>query len=907
MKFNKILTLVFSLALFGTNFNLSSMENEASRRAALIEKLKSDPVDTLHYPLYLHLNDYNLGNHSPSVEVIAPWVGGSHGLPEPKSPIKKDARFRSITQPEKLRLESYSREQIKSHLRSQWEQIQFYEKYLAQTIPIKGHDRAYESFEEFALDNFSLYQCDNFLEYFKTLPGYEHAVAKLNEMRNTKSKSLGSTVKSATRKVASWLQPGIDWARDKKHENTSDASVIDSRLGSGSLQEAVVGTSSSVDTNTSPIFPSFPAKEGEIDGYVNKFMSQFPGRGIPGFIPGDDLGIFKGFGSLPGTSSTVHTGTGGLVDPSMQSPIKKIKLRENTPTVSPAVIPGPADKEQPSLLKEGLKAAGVGLLKETPGIINSLLKLYSGFHQQQPVVQHQFSFSSSQQQRGPVHAGLMPPSAKFIPPLAQFSSQPQQNFFAPQPSGNKRPFQEISSLESSGTTFIDEDIIALPTPQLSPTTTPAVMTEQELDSMMEAEGVTFTENQHSDLSTMNEDIGTEGPVVTLQDGTQIDINHLNRLVDKDKEINDRVRAQIEGKPEQQHAGIICNMVDGMSEMVESILDRYRQRASLTDEQEMLEFALIMQKTERYIVRGAERLKNGIVGGARDWENLVVTNMKLANLLVNGEKREFPFYWAGDSRGRDAAEKLFQRSVEQQKQFDECVDRIKKMSWGDLVEGGAYLGTHIALDGASLFILKKLPSAGGKFLSGLNKYSKAAKAEETIAVASKGLSIANQCGLDTAIGVKLATEYGTDGAAKIFKIIEQHPEILKQEGKNIVQVVQEVAEQSHLRPNPGYRPPEPHSSTPVFGKNFGIEVNTHRQFKPTMIYGREYSGHTLQRMTERGLTPLTIENVIKSGQVISDVIPGRLDCYDKINNVTAVICGKTGNVITIFFGKPAGLR
>ena len=131
-----------------------------------------------------------------------------------------------------------------------------------------------------------------------------------------------------------------------------------------------------------------------------------------------------------------------------------------------------------------------------------------------------------------------------------------------------------------------------------------------------------------------------------------------------------------------------------------------------------------------------------------------------------------------------------------------------MSWGDLVEGGAYLGTHIALDGASLFILKKLPSAGGKFLSGLNKYSKAAKAEETIAVASKGLSIANQCGLDTAIGVKLATEYGTDGAAKIFKIIEQHPEILKQEGKNIVQVVQEVAEQSHLRPNPGYEPKAP---------------------------------------------------------------------------------------------------
>ena len=144
----------------------------------------------------------------------------------------------------------------------------------------------------------------------------------------------------------------------------------------------------------------------------------------------------------------------------------------------------------------------------------------------------------------------------------------------------------------------------------------------------------------------------------------------------------------------------------------------------------------------------------------------------------------------------------------------------------------------------------------------------------------------------------AVQYGDQIVANALEVIKKNPQILTQEGKTIVQVMQEVAEQSHLRPNLGYRPPEPHSSTPVFRK--GQRGNELRRFEPTIIYGREYSGHALERITLRGLTPSAIENAIKNGATFFGKKAGTLAHYDKINNITAITNSENGRIITIYF-------
>jgi len=100
--------------------------------------------------------------------------------------------------------------------------------------------------------------------------------------------------------------------------------------------------------------------------------------------------------------------------------------------------------------------------------------------------------------------------------------------------------------------------------------------------------------------------------------------------------------------------------------------------------------------------------------------------------------------------------------------------------------------------------------------------------------------------------------------------------------------------------PTYNPPEPYPSTPVFRK--GQQGKVLRDFKPTVIHGRKYSGHALHRMNERGLTPLTVENVIKGGKITPDPKPGRLRHYDFINNITVITDQQTGSVISAFFGE-----
>jgi filamentous hemagglutinin len=92
----------------------------------------------------------------------------------------------------------------------------------------------------------------------------------------------------------------------------------------------------------------------------------------------------------------------------------------------------------------------------------------------------------------------------------------------------------------------------------------------------------------------------------------------------------------------------------------------------------------------------------------------------------------------------------------------------------------------------------------------------------------------------------------------------------------------------------------HASTPVGRK--GKEIQVPRSNKPAKIAGRDYSGHALDRMQERGLTPSAVENTIQHGSVRPGRDPGTTAHYDSRNNLT-VITNETGGVVTARRGKP----
>jgi hypothetical protein len=99
----------------------------------------------------------------------------------------------------------------------------------------------------------------------------------------------------------------------------------------------------------------------------------------------------------------------------------------------------------------------------------------------------------------------------------------------------------------------------------------------------------------------------------------------------------------------------------------------------------------------------------------------------------------------------------------------------------------------------------------------------------------------------------------------------------------------------------YTPPSPDSSTVVGRKGWDLK-GLEGKNKPTTIYGREYSGHAIDRIQQRGVTPMAVENTIKNGAVTPDPIPGRLRHYDSANNLTAITDQKTGTVISVMFGE-----
>ena len=68
---------------------------------------------------------------------------------------------------------------------------------------------------------------------------------------------------------------------------------------------------------------------------------------------------------------------------------------------------------------------------------------------------------------------------------------------------------------------------------------------------------------------------------------------------------------------------------------------------------------------------------------------------------------------------------------------------------------------------------------------------------------------------------------------------------------------------------------------------------------TNVGGREFSGHALDRMQDRGIMPSVVENTISQGTA-SPSYGGATKYYDAVNNVTAVL-NEAGKVITVMYG------
>ncbi|EBP0013994.1 DUF4258 domain-containing protein [Salmonella enterica] len=71
-------------------------------------------------------------------------------------------------------------------------------------------------------------------------------------------------------------------------------------------------------------------------------------------------------------------------------------------------------------------------------------------------------------------------------------------------------------------------------------------------------------------------------------------------------------------------------------------------------------------------------------------------------------------------------------------------------------------------------------------------------------------------------------------------------------------------------------------------------------QPAVVNNRDYTGHALDRMQDRGITPTVVENVIKSG-ISTPSRGGTTSYYDSKNNIS-VVTNSTGKVVTVKYGK-----
>jgi len=72
--------------------------------------------------------------------------------------------------------------------------------------------------------------------------------------------------------------------------------------------------------------------------------------------------------------------------------------------------------------------------------------------------------------------------------------------------------------------------------------------------------------------------------------------------------------------------------------------------------------------------------------------------------------------------------------------------------------------------------------------------------------------------------------------------------------------------------------------------------------PTTIDGRDYTGHAINRMQERGIMPSVVENTIRAGSVSSGKRPGTSAYYEPENDITVIVDTTSGRVVTVSSGR-----
>lgn len=73
-------------------------------------------------------------------------------------------------------------------------------------------------------------------------------------------------------------------------------------------------------------------------------------------------------------------------------------------------------------------------------------------------------------------------------------------------------------------------------------------------------------------------------------------------------------------------------------------------------------------------------------------------------------------------------------------------------------------------------------------------------------------------------------------------------------------------------------------------------------KPAIINNRNYTSHSLDRMQRQGITPTSVENVIRPENAVVGKRPGKTAYYDGKNNITVITDSKSGTVLTVDYGK-----
>ena len=78
-------------------------------------------------------------------------------------------------------------------------------------------------------------------------------------------------------------------------------------------------------------------------------------------------------------------------------------------------------------------------------------------------------------------------------------------------------------------------------------------------------------------------------------------------------------------------------------------------------------------------------------------------------------------------------------------------------------------------------------------------------------------------------------------------------------------------------------------------------------RPTVIGGRQYSGHALDQMQRRGIPPSAVEDAIRSGEKSTGKTSGTITYYSPSNNLSVITDAETGSVVTSHHGRVTGIK